>query len=132
MHSITLRKTCLYCCSFLLLGSVFFLPKIALSDEILIVKTPAVESPSMPKVMFNHDKHVNFVESHDGDCSRCHAMTSAGLSTTVLNVKLQKKSNQIPYLHMECTRCHAQAGAGPSLAECRTCHVVGARLEAKK
>ncbi|MBQ7618286.1 MAG: cytochrome c3 family protein [Desulfovibrio sp.] len=97
-------------------------------DEVIVVKNPKFDNPQMPKVLFNHDKHVMFVDKNGGDCSRCHSLTSKGFSTSVLNVGLQKKSKQISYMHETCTACHKASGHGPFLVECRSCHVQPASM----
>ena len=127
-----LRKTCLFSCTFILFGVYSFCPQHAYSDEIVPITVPAISKPSMPIVQFNHSKHVAYVESHDSDCSRCHRLTKEGLSTAVLDVRLQKKQNQVSYLHMACTTCHKASGQGPALSECRSCHRQQPALKAEK
>ncbi len=129
MPHITLRG--LGICCFLLLAVIALLStRPANSQEIVTIKIPAIDKPTMPRVIFNHDKHVAFVEAHEGDCSRCHRMTSKGFSTAVLDVRLQKEDRQISYLHAACTDCHKSSGRGPSLAECRSCHAKDSELRA--
>ncbi|MBO4300478.1 MAG: cytochrome c3 family protein [Desulfovibrio sp.] len=132
MLTITLRNACLCCCGFLLVTFVLASPRIAAGGECLVVKHPAVDNPTMPAVIFNHDKHVAYVEKHESDCSRCHRVTSEGLSVAVLDVRLQKADGQVPYLHATCTDCHRAAGRGPSLVACRSCHAQGNILRAMK
>lgn len=132
MPSRTVRGACLSCCSLLVYMFFAAAPQTANSEELLSITVPAIASPSMPKVLFPHDKHVTFVESHEGDCSRCHRMTPDGLSQGILDVRLQKESTQVEYLHMACTSCHVASGQGPSIASCRTCHVQGNALRAMK
>ncbi|WP_297671907.1 cytochrome c3 family protein [uncultured Desulfovibrio sp.] len=132
MHRTIVRGACTCCCSLLLFTLVFMCPQPAGSEEILTVRIPAIGNPTMPRVIFNHDRHVAFVETHEGDCSRCHRMTPEGLSTAVLDVRLQKEDRQVPYLHATCTDCHKASGHGPALAECRVCHAQGNVLRAMK
>ena len=132
MPAHTLRSAGLRCCSLLLFSAMLIAPAAVAGEEILTVKNPAAESPSMPAVLFNHDKHVAYVEKHDSDCSRCHRVTSQGLSLAVLDVNLQKPSRQTTYIHAVCTDCHKSIGHGPSMAECRSCHAQGNTLRAMK
>lgn len=130
MPTITLKGACTCCCSFLLFSLVLVSPQGVGSEEILTIKTPAVDSPTMPKVTFNHDRHASFVEEHEKkDCTRCHTTDE----TTLLDVSLQKKDRQTAYMHRECTACHKEHKRGPSLAQCRSCHAQGnAAQEMKK
>ncbi|MBQ9405834.1 MAG: cytochrome c3 family protein [Desulfovibrio sp.] len=132
MPSINLRSACLCCCSLFLVPFVLASPQGVQADELLVVKTPAVDSPTMPVVMFNHDAHVAYVEKHDSDCSRCHRVTSEGLSVSVLDVRLQKADRQVTYMHTACTDCHKASGRGPSIGDCRSCHAQGNTLRAMK
>lgn len=91
-------------------------------DDIIVVKFPTITNPEMPKVEFNHSKHVAFVDKQGSDCSKCHKMSSQGLSPHLLDVGLQQKNNQVAYIHSTCTGCHKVTGHGPQLVKCRSCH----------
>ena len=126
MPSIILKCVCICCCSIFLYAILAMLPRDVQSEEFLTIKVPAVDNPVMPRVLFNHDKHVAFVEARDSDCARCHRITSKGFSVAVLDVRLQKDDDaQVKYLHAACTDCHKASGRGPVLAQCRSCHAKG-------
>ncbi|MBO4335939.1 MAG: cytochrome c3 family protein [Desulfovibrio sp.] len=126
MPIITLRSACAFCCSLLLLVLVATSSQSAESDELLKISFPVINNPALPKVIFNHTKHVNYVDEHGSDCSRCHRVTKQGLSTAAFDVRLQKAGDQVSYLHKACTDCHSKSGQGPALVQCRTCHAEAA------
>ena len=126
MPIITLRSACAFCCSLLLLVLVATSSQSAENDEILKISFPVINNPALPKVIFNHTKHVNYVDEHGSDCSRCHRVTKQGLSTAAFDVRLQKAGDQVSYLHKSCTDCHSKSGQGPALVQCRTCHAEAA------
>lgn len=97
-------------------------------EERIVVKNPVIANPVMPRVLFNHDKHVAFVDANGSDCSRCHTMTSQGFSVAVFHVGLQKKDKQVSYIHASCSGCHKTSGRGPQLVECKSCHVQNATV----
>ncbi|MBQ9453071.1 MAG: cytochrome c3 family protein [Desulfovibrio sp.] len=131
MPAVTLRSTCAFLCSSLVcITCTVINPHHACGEEVLTLKNPTIAVPTMPRVLFNHDKHMAYVEQHESDCSRCHRVTSKGLSIAVLDVLLQKTDRQVPYLHAACTECHTASGRGPSLAECRACHAGSNTLRA--
>lgn len=130
MPNITLRSACAFCCSLLLLVLFATSSQSAKGDEMLTVSFPVIDKPSLPKVVFNHTKHVNYVDEHGSDCSRCHRVTKQGLSTAAFDVRLQKAGDQVKYLHTACTDCHSQSGRGPALVQCRACHAEAASLGA--
>lgn len=109
-------------CLFLLIFGLMLSSGAAYADELVPVKTPAVSKRQMPQVFFPHDKHVEYVEGKDGDCSTCHNMTDQGMSETLKNVNGVPAKKQVQYMHAECTDCHVKAGKGPRLVDCRVCH----------
>ncbi len=112
--------SCVFACGLLFGGA-----SIAAAEEaatLLIIKNPSIANPSMERVLFNHDAHEAYVEQHQGDCSKCHAMTKEGLSTALRDVKMQKPENQVSFMHQTCTGCHKASGKGPLLVKCRSCH----------
>ncbi|MCR5563040.1 MAG: cytochrome c family protein [Desulfovibrio sp.] len=129
MRRKTFRGVCL-CYCILLITITLLSPRQVNCQEVVTIKIPKIDNPTMPKVTFNHDKHVAFVEAREGDCSRCHRMTSEGFSTAVLDVRLQKEDRQVNYLHTACTDCHKASGHGPTITECRACHAKGNALRA--
>ena len=94
----------------------------ARGEERIPFTFPPLPTQKMPPVFFTHDKHVEYKERANAECTLCHRETEEGLSETFLDVKAQPENKQIPYLHTACTQCHRNAAAGPRLVDCRVCH----------
>ena len=113
--------TPLLCFLLLALGIALF-SDTARGEERIPITFPPLTTHTMPPVFFTHDRHVEYMERSNAECTLCHRETDEGMSETFLDVKDQPEHRQIPYLHATCTACHRKAGAGPRLVDCRVCH----------
>ncbi len=80
-------------CLSLFTGTVLFF-RHGLGEERIPFTFPTLPTQKMPPVFFTHDKHVEYMECVNAECTLCHRETEEGPSETFLDVKAQPEKNK--------------------------------------